>query len=66
MSCNYNRILYDLNMEVHDLAELSLKEVKEVYYNKWLNNVNNQYLVHSNVIKELIMMKEGIFRLLLV
>ena len=61
MSNNYNRILYDLNMDVHELAELSLKEVKEVYYNKWLNNVNNQYLVHSNVIKELIMMKEGIF-----
>ena len=61
MSSNFNTILYELNMESHELANLSLKDVKELYYNKWINNVNNEYVIHSKVIKELIMMKEGIF-----
>ena len=61
MSSNFNTILYELNMEAHELANLSLKDVKELYYNKWINNVNNEYVIHSKVIKELIMMKEGTF-----
>ena len=61
MSSNFNRILYDLNMDACELAELSLKKVKDMYYSKWLNSVDNQYLIHSKVINELIMMKEGIF-----
>ena len=61
MSNNFNRILCDLNIEAYELSELSLKNVKELYYKKWLNQVNNQYLVHTNVIKELILMKEGVF-----
>ena len=32
-----------------------------MYYNKWLNSVDYQYLIHSKVINELIMMKEGLF-----
>ena len=61
MSSNFNRILYDLNIDVCELAKLSLKSVKDMYHNKWLNSVDNQYLIHSNVINELIKMKEGIF-----
>ena len=61
MSSNFNRILCDLNMDACELAELSLKNVKDMYYNKWLNSVDNQYLIHSKVINEVIMMKEGIF-----
>ena len=61
MSNNFNRILCDLNIEAYELTELSLNNVKELYYKKWLNQVNNQYLVHTNVIKELILMKEGVF-----
>ena len=59
MSNNFNRILCDLNIDAHELTELSLKDVKDMYYNQWFNSVNNQYLVHSTVIKDLIMMKEG-------
>ena len=61
MSSNFNTILYELNIESNELSNVSVKDVKEMYYNKWLNNVNNQYETHSKVIKELIMMKEGIF-----
>ena len=61
MSSNLNTILYDLNMESHELDNISIKDVKELYFNKWLNNVNNDYVTHTKVIKELIMMKEGIF-----
>ena len=61
MSSNFNRILCDLNMDACELTKLSLKNVKDMYYNKWLNSVDNQYLIHSKVINEVIMMKEGIF-----
>ena len=61
ISSNFNRILYDLNLEACELAGYSLNYVKDMYYDKWLNNVDNQYMVHSKVIKELIMMKEGFF-----
>ena len=40
MSSNIRQILYDLNIEMGELAELSLKDVKEIYYNKWHRNVN--------------------------
>ena len=62
MSKNLNRILYDINLEIHQLAELNLNDVRKMYYNKWLDNVNNQYLIHSKVIKDLIMMKEGLIQ----
>ena len=61
MSSNICQILYDLNIDMQELEFLSLKDVKEMYYNKWYTNVNNQYLVHSKVIYDLIMMKEGIY-----
>ena len=61
MSNNLNRILCDLNIDTYELTKLSLKYVKELYYKQWLNQVENQYLVHTNVIKELILMKEGVF-----
>ena len=61
MSRNFNKILYDLNVDTYELAQLSLENVKALYYNKWFNNVDNQYLIHSKVISELILMKEGIF-----
>ena len=61
MSSNLNTILYDLNMESHELDNISIKDVKELYFNKWLNNVNNDYVIHTKVIKELIMMKDEIF-----
>ena len=61
MSNNFNRILCDLNIEAYELTELSLKYVKGLYYKKWLNQVENQYLVHINVIKELFLMNEGVF-----
>ena len=59
MSGNIRQILYDLNIEISELAEFSLENLKKLYYNKWYNNVNNEYLIHSKVIFDLIVMKEG-------
>ena len=61
MSSNICQILYDLNIDLQELELLSLKDIKEMYYNKWYTNVNNQYLIHSKVIYDLIMMKEGMY-----
>ena len=60
MSNTFNQILFDLNMDIHELSVLSLQNIKELYYNKWLNSVDIQYITHSRVIRELIMMKEGV------
>ena len=59
MSGNIRQILYDLNIEISELAEFSLEDFKKMYYNKWYSNVNNEYLIHSKVIFDLIVMKEG-------
>ena len=61
MSNNLNRILFDLNVDIFELELLSLNKIKKLYYDKWLNNVNPLYLIHSKYIYDLCLMKEKVF-----
>ena len=42
-----------------DLTIKSKSKIKDICYNKWLSEVNENYPIHANAIKEMIAMKEG-------
>ena len=53
----YLRHKYDMVND--DITIWSKSKIKDMCYNKWLSNVNENYPIHANVIREMIMMKEG-------
>ena len=59
MCRNLNQILYDLNIDNTNLQMYSVNYMKELYCKKWLNNVNENYIIQSKCINDLCMMKEG-------
>ena len=61
MGKNLNQVLYDLNVDIFELEMLSLQKIKNMYYDKWLSSVNGLYIIHSNCIYDLCMMKEKVF-----
>ena len=60
MSKNLNQILYDINFELEELLHLSINNIKKIYYDNWIRSINKQYIIHSSVIHELCLVKEGI------
>ena len=60
MSKNLNQILYDINFELEELLNLSINNIKKIYYDNWIRSINKQYIIHSSVIHELCLVKEGI------
>ena len=61
MSNNLNQILYDLDLDIHELEKVSLSQIKKLYHAKWIANINNLYPVHSKFIYDLCMLKEKAF-----
>ena len=49
MGSNLNQILYDLDIDIAELDTISLNMIKKIYYNKWVSNVNDLYLMNSNI-----------------
>ena len=60
MGKNVNQILYDLNLDICELEMLYLNKIKNMYYQKWISDVNGLYVVHSKCIYDLCMMKEKV------
>ena len=60
MSSNLNQILYDLNLDIFEIEFLTLKQIKELYNDKWLKEINNLYPIHARLIYDISMFKERI------
>ena len=58
MGANLRLISSRLGILLKELLSLSLTKLKSLCYDKWYENVNNEYKVHANVIRDLIEMKE--------
>ena len=61
MSKNLIEIMYDLNLDVDEIMNVSEVKVKQLYYDKWLNGVDAQTVAHANVIVDLSLMKDQIY-----
>lgn len=60
MSKNVSQSMCDLNLDYEEILIVSVDEDKQMYYDKWIINVNDLYVVHSKLIWDLCMMKEQI------
>ena len=60
MSKNLNMVLQELNLDISELLTVSMGYIKKLYHQFWLNSINVQYKIHSTVIHELCMIRDGI------
>ena len=55
---NVNHILSKYGITRDEVMTMSKHKFKELSYNQWLNNVNPDYFIYSNIIKDMLLMKE--------
>ena len=56
---NMTYLIHKYGLQVDDLLSLSKNKIKQHCYNKWINQINEEYITYSLIIKDLIMMKEN-------
>ena len=61
MSKNLREIMFDLNLDLYEIMNLSENKIKQLYYDKWLNGVDEQTIAHAKVIIDLSLMKDHIY-----
>ena len=52
-------LMHKYEFEIEDLISISRNKVKEHCYNKWISGVNDEYPMYAQIIREMIMIKEG-------
>ena len=56
---NMTYLIHKYELQVDDMLTLSRNKIKEHCYNKWINQIKEEYITYSLIIKEMIMMKEN-------
>ena len=56
---NMTYLIHKYGLQVDDLLSLSKNKLKQHCYNKWINQINEEYITYSIIIKDLFMMKEN-------
>ena len=56
---NINHLLNKYDIVADDIISLSKHKVKEICYSKWLSSVNVEYPIYAEIIKDMIVMREG-------
>ena len=59
MGCNMNHLMHKYNISVEEIVETSKKKMNILCYKKWAEEVNEDYILHAPIIRELIKLKEG-------
>ena len=58
MGRNMMHLLHKYNLQVEDVLSFTKKTMKEHCYQKWQSEINQEYIVHAQIVKEFIMVKE--------
>ena len=56
---NMTHLIHKYDIHVDDMLSLSKNKIKEHCYNRWINQINEEYITYSLIIKEMIMEKEN-------
>ncbi|CAL4174079.1 unnamed protein product [Meganyctiphanes norvegica] len=56
---NMTHLMHKYEFEIEDLISISRNKVKEHCYNKWISGINDEYPMYAQIIREIIMIKEG-------
>ncbi len=57
---NIRFVAYKCNTSVNDILSQPLNNAKVLYRNMWLQSVEAAYFDYAKVIKEMVLMKEGV------
>ena len=58
MGRNMTHLLHKYNLQVNNILSYSKDLIKKHCYQKWKSEVNPQYLIHAQIVREIIMVKE--------
>ena len=58
MGRNMTHLLHKYNLQVEDVLSFSKNAMREHCYQKWKTEINQEYFVYAQVVKEFIMVKE--------
>ena len=56
---NMTHLIHKYDLEVEDMCSLSKNKIKEHSYNKWLSEINIDYITYAHIIKDMFRMKEN-------
>ena len=56
---NMTHLIHKYDLQVDDMLFLSKNKIKEHCYNKWINQINEEYISYALIIKDMIKMKEN-------
>ena len=56
---NMTHLIHKYNLRIEDFLSLSGNKIKEWCYNRWFSEINHEYFIHAQIIREMIMMKEN-------
>ena len=56
---NMTHLIHKYELQVDDMLFLSKNKIKEHCYNKWINQINEEYISYALIIKDMIKMKEN-------
>ena len=59
MGRNLTHLLHKYNLQVDNILSYSKNLMRKHCYQKWKSEVNPQYLIHAQLIREIIMVKEN-------
>ena len=59
MGKNMAHLLNKYSLQVDDVLTFSKKKMKEHCYQKWRADINEEYIIYSQIIRELILTKEN-------
>ena len=58
MGRNLTHLLQKYNLQVNNILSYSKELIKKHCYQKWKSEVNPEYIIHAQIIREIIMVKE--------
>ena len=59
MGKNMTHLLYKYNLQMDDVLTFSKMKMKEHCYQKWKADINEDYIIYSQIVRELILTKEN-------
>ena len=56
---NVTHLMHKYGTVVDDVLSLSKDSVKKLFYNRWLDGINVEYPMYAEIIKDMVIMREG-------
>ena len=56
---NITHLMHKYDLVIEDMLSLSKQKIKNLCLNKWMSGIKDEYPMYAQIIKDMILMKEG-------